>query len=68
MGKDKKKNKKKTDITVDELKKEYEDSLELLKAKHKQLDGMLQEVRLYIDDIKKMKEGISLNNRLLDDE
>ncbi len=68
MGKDKKKNKKKTDITVDELKKEYEDSLELLKAKHKQLDGMLQEVRLYIDDIKKIKEGISLNNRLLDDE
>lgn len=68
MGKDKKKNKKKTDITVDELKKEYEDSLELLKAKHKQLDGMLQEVRLYIDDIKKIKEGISLSNRLLDDE
>lgn len=68
MGKDKKKNKKKTDITVDELKKEYEDSLELLKAKHKQLDGMLQEVRLYIDDIKKMKEGIALGNRLLDDE
>ena len=67
MGKDKKKNKKKTDITVDELKKEYEDSLELLKAKHKQLDGMLQEVRLYIDDIKKMKEGIALGNRLLDD-
>ena len=68
MGKDKKKNKKKTDVTVDELKKEYEDSLELLKAKHKQLDGMLQEVRLYIDDIKKIKEGISLNNGLLDDE
>lgn len=68
MGKDKKKNKKKTDITVDELKKEYEDSLELLKAKHKQLDGMLQEVRLYINDIKKIKEGISLSNRLLDDE
>lgn len=68
MGKDKKKNKKKTDITVDELKKEYEDSLELLKAKHKQLDGMLQEVRLYIDDIKKIKEGIALGNRLLDDE
>ena len=68
MGKDKKKNKKKADITVDELKKEYEDSIELLKAKHKQLDGMLQEVRLYIDDIKKMKEGIALGNRLLDDE
>lgn len=59
MGKDKKKNKKKTDITTDELKKEYEDSLELLKAKHKQLDGMLREVRLYIDELRELRENIN---------
>ncbi len=59
MGKDKKKNKKKTDVTVNELKKEYEDSLELLKAKHKQLDGMLREARLYIDELKELRDNMN---------
>ncbi len=59
MGKDKKKNKKKTDVTVNELKKEYEDSLELLKAKHKQLDGMLREARLYIDELRELRDGMN---------
>lgn len=50
MAKDKKK--KKASENIDGLKKEYEDSLELLKAKHKQLDGMLREVEIYLNELK----------------
>lgn len=57
MSKDKKKKKDK-DVSLDDLKKEYSDSIELLKAKHKQLDGALEEVRLYMEELRKIKEQL----------
>lgn len=61
MGKDKKK-KKKQGEQPDELMKEYDDSLELLKAKHEQLDGILREAQLYLDEAKAMRDEAA--NRL----
>ena len=55
MGKDKKK-KRKEGEQPDELTKKYDDSLELLKAKHKQLDGILREAQLYLDEAKAMRD------------
>ncbi len=55
MGKDKKK-KKKQGEQPDEFTKKYDDSLELLKAKHKQLDGILREAQLYLDEAKAMRD------------
>lgn len=54
MGKDKKK--KKQGKQPDESIKEYNDSLELLKAKHKQLDGILREAQLYLDEARQMRD------------
>ena len=54
MGKDKKK--KKHGEQPDELTKKYDDSLELLKAKHEQLDGILREAQLYLDEAKAMRD------------
>ena len=54
MGKDKKK--KKHGEQPDELTKKYDDSLELLKAKHEQLDGILREAQLYLDEAKEMRD------------
>lgn len=61
MGKDKKK-KKKQGGQPDELMKEYDDSLELLKAKHEQLDGILREAQLYLDEAKAIRDEAA--NRL----
>ena len=61
MGKDKKK-KKKQGEQPDETMKEYNDSLELLKAKHEQLDGILREAQLYLDEAKEMRDEVA--NRL----
>ena len=55
MGKDKKK-KKKQGEQPDETMKEYNDSLELLKAKHEQLDGLLREAQLYLNEAKAMRD------------
>lgn len=60
MGKDKKK--KKQGKQPDESIKEYNDSLELLKAKHKQLDGILREAQLYLDEARQMRDDVA--NRL----
>lgn len=60
MGKDKKK--KKQGEQPDEFTKEYNNSLELLKAKHEQLDGILREAQLYLDEAKKMRDEAA--NRL----
>ena len=60
MGKDKKK--KKHGEQPDELTKKYDDSLELLKAKHEQLDGILREAQLYLDEAKAMRDEAA--NRL----
>lgn len=61
MAKDKKK-KKKQGEQPDEFTKEYNNSLELLKAKHEQLDGILREAQLYLDEAKKMRDEAA--NRL----
>ena len=61
MGKDKKK-KKKQGEQPDETMKEYNDSLELLKAKHAQLDGILREAQLYLNEAKEMRDEAA--NRL----
>lgn len=61
MGKDKKK-KKKQGEQPDETMKEYNDSLELLKAKHEQLDGILREAQLYLNEAKEMRDEAA--NRL----
>lgn len=58
MGKDKKK-KKKQGEQPDETMKEYNDSLELLKAKHEQLDGILREAQLYLDEAKAMRDEVA---------
>lgn len=66
MGKKKKEKKDKDDL--DTLAKEYNESLEMLKAKHEQLDGMIREVRLYLNEIKEIRDGIMPSNQLFDDE
>ena len=59
MGKDKKK-KKKND-SPEELIREYGESLELLKAKHEQLDGLIREANLFLQEIKDIRDGIVKN-------
>lgn len=58
MGKDKRK-KKKQDEQLDELIKQYNDSLELLKAKHEQLDGMIREAQFHVNEAKEMRDEIA---------
>lgn len=58
MGKDKKKKKKQGEQPDDTI-KEYNDSLELLKAKHEQLDGILREAQLYLDEARKMRDEVA---------
>ena len=41
--------------------KEYNESLELLKAKHEQLDGLIREANLFLQEIKDIKEELSKN-------
>lgn len=70
MAKDKDKKKKKNkDISQgDEFIKEYNESLELLKAKHEQLDGLIREAKLFLQEIKNLKEELSKNlDRNLDE-
>ena len=56
MGKKKKEKKDKDDL--DALAKEYNESLEMLKAKHEQLDGMIREVKIYLNEIKQIRDGV----------
>ena len=58
MAKDKDKKNKKKNKDIDSLVKEYNDGIEILKAKQKQLDGLIQEARLYISELKELKEGL----------
>ena len=68
MGKDKKKKKNKDVNQADEFMKEYNESLELLKAKHEQLDGLIREAKLFLQEIKNLKEELSKNlDRNLDE-
>ena len=63
MAKDKYKKKKKKKVInqADEFMKEYNESLELLKAKHEQLDGLIREANLFLQEIKDIKEELSKN-------
>ena len=58
MAKDKDKKKKKNkDIgQVDEL--------ELLKAKHEQLDGLIREAKLFLQEIKEIRDGLVKDKEL----
>ena len=56
MGKKKKEKKDKDDL--DALAKEYNESLEMLKAKHEQLDGMIREVKIYLNEIKQIRDDV----------
>ena len=61
MGKDKKKKKKKYDDTADEFMREYNESLELLKAKQEQLNGLIREASLLVDEIKNVRDALKIN-------
>lgn len=70
MAKDKDKKKKKNkDINqADELMKKYNESLELLKAKHEQLDGLIREAKLFLQEIKEIRDALAKNKELTLDE
>lgn len=59
--KDKKKKKNKNINQVDDVMKEYNESLELLKAKHEQLDGLIREAKLFLQEIKGFRDELSKN-------
>lgn len=58
MAKDKKKKKNKHGDTADEFMREYNESLELLKAKHEQLDGLIREANLFLQEIKDIRDNL----------
>ena len=64
MAKDKKKKKNKHGDTADEFMREYNESLELLKAKHEQLDGLIREAKLFLQEIKEIRDGLVKNKEL----
>lgn len=58
MAKDKKKKKNKYGDTADEFMREYNESLELLKAKHEQLNGLIREANLFLQEIKDIRDNL----------
>lgn len=69
MGKDKDKKKKKgKENKPDDIIREYNESLELLKAKHEQLDGLIREAKLFLQEIKDIRNELSKNTELNLDE
>ncbi len=69
MGKDKDKKKKKgKENKPDDIIREYNESLELLKAKHEQLDGLIREAKLFLQEIKDIRNELSKNIELNLDE
>lgn len=65
MGKDKDKKKKKgKENKPDDIIREYNESLELLKAKHEQLDGLIREAKLFLQEIKEIRDGLVKNKEL----
>lgn len=68
MAKDKKKKKKQEGDNIESLKEEYESLIEVTKAKNKQLDGMIQEVRTELGEIRKLKEQLIKITAPLDNE
>ena len=65
MGKDKDKKKKKgKENKPDDIIREYNESLELLKAKHEQLDGLIREAKLFLQEIKEIRDGLVKDKEL----
>lgn len=65
MGKDKDKKKKKgKENKPDDIIREYNESLELLKAKHEQLDGLIREAKLFLQEIREIRDGLVKNKEL----
>ncbi len=59
MAKDKDKKKKKgKENKPDDIIREYNESLELLKAKHEQLDGLIREAKLFLQEVKEIRDGL----------
>lgn len=59
MAKDKDKKKKKgKENKPDDIIREYNESLELLKAKHEQLDGLIREAKLFLREVKEIRDGL----------
>lgn len=50
------KKKKDKDANIDNLVKEYDYEIKMLKAKQKRLEGLIQEAQLYIEELREMKE------------
>lgn len=65
MAKDKKK-KKKQDIDIEALAKEYENGIEMNKAKGEQLNGTLREAELILQEIREIKDGLKRLRETLD--
>ena len=68
MAKDKKKKKKPSDADIDALKTEYDEGLEMIKAKNEQLDGMIREVKIYMETLRKEIEEFRSITKPLDNE
>lgn len=56
MAKDKK---KKKDKGIEELQKDYEYALEMLKAKNDKLNGLIREANLYLSEIKEIRDNLN---------
>lgn len=50
--------KKKNKTTAESVQSKYEKELALLKAKHKQLDGLIEEAKLFLEEIKNIRDSI----------
>lgn len=57
MAKDKEKKQKKKN-NIDRLQKDYETAIEMLKAKHEKLDGLIREANIYIAELREMRDGL----------
>lgn len=68
MAKDKsKEKKKKRQRDIEELQKDYETALEMLKAKQERLNGLIREAKLYLQEIKELRDGLAGNKMDLDE-
>ncbi len=67
MAKDKKKKKdKKKEITESTFTEEYDDLLKGLRIKHEQYDGLIKEAKLYLDEVKELREKLRFLQSTID--
>lgn len=50
--------KKKNKITAESIQAKHDKELALLKAKQKQLDGIIEEAKLFLEEIKTIRDGM----------